>query len=247
MTEIIEKLPLYIKLNEELVKLFKSKFELSQDEGKIFPINSLVSIFEHFEALCWKEIKKQIQDDYKNLLPEPTKARLLKYFEDNKDKGKVINPNNLTTALRKLLGRYLVGTRQEVDIKPEVQLKLYIGKEEFWNKQILNDDNFEVETYEVISDEITIGNAHDLYDILQGDVLLDKELNKEKERKEQERLEKERLEKEKLEKEKKEQQEEAKDPAEIEKEKKAKELDSENEDNPDEDVGDKSDEERDEF
>jgi len=34
-------------------------------EEKVFTINTLVSIFEYFEALCWDDIKKDVLLDYK--------------------------------------------------------------------------------------------------------------------------------------------------------------------------------------
>ena len=70
--KIIESLPNYIILNDELVKLFRSKYEYNQ-EDKIFTINTLVSIFEYFEALCWKEMQKNILLDYKLEIDEKTK------------------------------------------------------------------------------------------------------------------------------------------------------------------------------
>ena len=52
------------------------------------------------------------------------------YFEKNKSEKKIINKENLTSAIRKLISRSISGTRQEMEIKPDTKLKYYIIKEE---------------------------------------------------------------------------------------------------------------------
>ena len=59
--KVIESLPTYIILNNELVQLFKRKYEyyIDMPDLKVFTINTLVSIFEYFESLCWNNMKKK--------------------------------------------------------------------------------------------------------------------------------------------------------------------------------------------
>ena len=61
--KIIEVLPNYIILNDKLIHMFKSKYEFTDLNQKVFTINSLASIFEYFESLRWNEIKKNILPD----------------------------------------------------------------------------------------------------------------------------------------------------------------------------------------
>ena len=178
--KIIESLPNYIILNKELVKLFKSKYEYNPEE-KIFTLNSLVSIFEFFEGLCWKEIQKNIQPDYKLDLQEETKKYILNYFEKLSD-DKIITKNTFTTALRRLIARSLAGSRQEIDIKSESILKLYIEREDLWSKEIINNNLFSEEIDQICQDDILIGNCWKLYNLLDGDSLLN-EIIKIKEKK----------------------------------------------------------------
>ena len=178
--KIIESLPNYIILNKELVKLFKSKYEYNPEE-KIFTLNSLVSIFEFFEGLCWKEIQKNIQPDYKLDLQEETKKYILDYFENLSD-DKIITKNTFTTALRRLIARSLAGSRQEIDIKSESILKLYIEREDLWSKEIINNNLFSEEIDQICQDDILIGNCWKLYNLLDGDSLLN-EIIKIKEKK----------------------------------------------------------------
>ena len=167
--KIIENLPNYIILNENLKNLFKTKYEYADPKQKIFTINSLVSIFEYFESLCWNEIKNNIPPDYKLVLADEPKKFILDYFEKIKNEEKVINVKNFTTALRRLISRSLAGSRQEADIKLDSALKLYIFRADLWPLGFIDNDAFEMQIFEICRDDILIGNCYDLYNILEGD------------------------------------------------------------------------------
>ena len=172
---IIKKLDNYIKLYEDLVKLFKDKYE---NEEKIFRIDCLVSILEYFEDKCWEEIKKNIPQDYTLELSERVKDYIIDYFEDNKNKEKLINKKNFTYCLRKLMSRYIAGLREEAEIKFDAELKLYINKEELWNKDVVNSDLFLNEIFEIFKHKILVGQIWDLYSLLDGDKIMNQELYK---------------------------------------------------------------------
>ena len=176
--KIIEKLPKYIILNDELVKLFKSKYEYNPEE-KIFTVNSLVSIFEYFEALCWKEMQKNILLDYQLELSEETKKYIVEYFNKITE-DKLINKQKFTTALRRLISRSLAGSRQEIDIKSDGALKLYICREDLWSKEVMDNILFDGEIDQICKDDILIGHCWNLFNILDGNILLDMEINKNK-------------------------------------------------------------------
>ena len=175
--QIIDKLPNYITLNSELVELFKTEYENNREE-KLFTLNSLVTIFEYFESLCWKEMRKRILLDYQIDLKEEIKQFVINYF-DKISSQKIINKKNFTEALRRLMSRSIVGTREDIDIKPEQKLKLYISKEELWNKKIIDNPLFDGEVNEICKDEIQIGHCIKLYDLLDGDSFLNKDIYQE--------------------------------------------------------------------
>ena len=178
---IIEKLPNYIVLNEEFDKLIKNRI-YNNPEDKCFTVNSLVSIFEYFEALCWKEMKKNILLDYKLELPEDTKQKIIEYF-NKLTEDKIINKKNFTTALRRLISRSIAGSRQEIDIKSDSQLKLYMNREDLWSKDIIGNELFDMENDQICTDDILVGHCFNLYNVLDGDNILDAELNKNKDNK----------------------------------------------------------------
>ena len=169
INKIINNLPKYFILKVELKELFKSK-SYEEENNKNFTVDSLVSIFEYFEDLCWNEIKKNVLPDYQLELSEKLKNNILLYFNENNKKDKtIINKNNFTLALRKLISRSIAGTRQEVDIKYDAQLKLYIIREDLWNKDILDKNLFYEEIDKICKPEIIIGHSWNLYNILEGD------------------------------------------------------------------------------
>ena len=173
--KIIENLPEYIILNPHLIKMFKDAFEFGEKQS--FTIDSLVSIFEHFESLCWKSMKKNILPDYQLEISEETKKYIIEYFDKNKDQEKLINIKNFTKALRKLISRSIAGSRQEIDIKSDAQLKLYIGRGDLWPIQIVEKDEFINEVFYICKEDIIIGNCMNLYNLLDGDAILDLELH----------------------------------------------------------------------
>ena len=142
-------------------------------DEKLFSIDSLISIFEIFEALCWNMIKKEINPDYKLCIDEETKQIIIKYFEENNNKEKIINKKNFTSALRKLLSRYQIGERQDLS-KNDLQLGLMICKEELWEQNLIENENFGNELFEILTDKITVGHSFDLYNILEGENILNK-------------------------------------------------------------------------
>jgi len=174
--KIIENLPEYIILNPQLIKMFKDSFEFG--DNQVFTIDSLVSIFEHFESLCWKAMKKNILPDYQLELSQETKKYITEYFEKNKDQEKLINIKNFTFALRKLISRSIAGSRQDIDIKSDAELKLYIGRGDLWPTHIVIKDEFVNEIFFICKDDMIIGNCLDLYNCLDGDAILNRELNK---------------------------------------------------------------------
>ena len=177
--KIIEKLPKYIILNEELISLFK-KYNNNNDKNcKLFSVNSLVGIFDYFEALCWDEIKKHIPPDYKQELSEEIIKYIIKYFEQ-KNINKIINKQNLTDSLRKLISRSISGDRQDTEIKNDAKLRFYIIREDLWHKNILNSDKFEEEINVIFKYNILIGQAVSLYSLLDGDNILYEKLFKNK-------------------------------------------------------------------
>ena len=164
--DIITKLSKYIKLNQELIQFLKKHKELGNKNS--FTVKTLIPLFEYFEKLCWEDIKKNVLPDYKLEINEDIKNHILNYFNINEDKN-VIDKRSFATALRKLISRYLSGLRQDTDIDSNINLMLYIIKEDLWDKDIINSEEFEKEINKILSIEIKIGQCFSLYNLIEED------------------------------------------------------------------------------
>ena len=177
--DIIGSLPKYIILEPKLVQFFKTQHEYYY-ESELYTVDSLISIFDYFEALCWKDMKKNIPIDYQEDVPENAKQYIISYFEKNENEKKLINRDNFTSAIRKLISRTIAVTRQEMEIQNSGELKIYIINEDLWNKTTLEGDGFENEIDEIFKNEVKIGQSYKLYIALNGDNILDNKLFKKK-------------------------------------------------------------------
>ena len=154
--------------NQKIKDFFKNKFS----------INTILSIYEYFELLCWDQIKNSVAELYNLDLEEETKKYIIEYFDNNKNKKKLINKQNFTEALRKLMSRYLIGTKQDSDFNEKNSLSLYINKYEFWEKEITENEAFETELKEICPENILISNCKKLFNILEGDIYVNKAMGK---------------------------------------------------------------------
>ena len=169
ISQIINSLPNSAVSNKTFKDFFKDKFS----------INSLLSIYEYFELLCWEQIKCSVSELYNLEIKEESQKYILEYFEQNdNNKNKLINKKSFTEALRKFMSRYLVGTKQDAAYNEGNSLYPYITKLEFWKKGINVDDNLENEIKDICPEEIRISNCKKLYDILEGDKYVNEELGK---------------------------------------------------------------------
>ena len=172
--DIIETLPKYVILNEDLINLFKKH---NNSENKIFTVNSLVSIFEFFEKLCWEQIKKTVSADYQLELSEDIKNYLIDYFSDDKnDNEKIIKLKDFSAALRKIISRFLAGSSQKADIPSEYNLKVYINKADIWNKKIIENNKFQDEIDQIFKFDILVAHCYNLYNLFEKEDIIYEEI-----------------------------------------------------------------------
>jgi hypothetical protein len=119
-------------------------------------------------------------------LPKDIKKVIFNYFNTISLEKKIITRINLSEALRKLISRSIAGTRQETDIKSDLELKLYISREDLWSQEILNDNLFVEEIDKIFGKEILVGHCYCMYKLIKNnDINLDgifkEEKNEEKE------------------------------------------------------------------
>ena len=164
ISNIIQELPNYIELNEELKQFFQ--------ENKNFCVNMLLNIYKYFEHFCWKEIRLNINDQYKAKIDKNKKNEIINYFknyETNKGKNKLITKKDLAFALRRFISRYLAGKRGDTDIDENQKLIGQILRYDLWEIYIIeNEEIFQNEIYSLTFD-LNVSQALDFYETLDGD------------------------------------------------------------------------------
>ena len=177
INDVLEKLHDNITFNKEFINIFKGKKE-ENNKNIIYSINSLVPIFEYLEELFWPEFKKSISEDYFLPLSEKSKKYVIEYFNKIKNQNKLINIQDFVLALRRLISRYLTIPIQETNIKYYFKLNFIIDRDEFWSKKINENNEKDIELDNICQKDILVGNAMDLYNILDGDSFLSKAFDK---------------------------------------------------------------------
>ena len=125
-------------------------------------------------------MKKNIPIDYQDDVSENARNYIIEYFEKNEKAKRIINKENLTFAIRKLISRTIAVTRQEMEIQNTGNLKHYIINEDLWNKTDLETEGFENEIDEIFKYDVLVGQSYKLYVALNGDNILDNKLFKKK-------------------------------------------------------------------
>ena len=163
ISDIIKELPIYIELNKDLKQFFY--------ENKNFSVNKLLNIYKYFEHFSWKEIKLNINEQYKEKIEKDKKIEIINFFkayEPDKN-NKLITKRDLAFALRRLVSRYLAGKRGDTDIDEKQKLIGQIIRYDLWDNYIIqNEDIFQNEIYHLTFD-LKVSQAFDFYEILDGD------------------------------------------------------------------------------
>ena len=169
---IIEK-PSYLKISEDCCEFFEK-------EGNEFEVNKLMNIFFYIEHLCFEDLSKTLQPEYKISIDSKTQEKIKKKLLETNKENKYYSIKDLGAALRRFISRYLVGNRQDVEIDEKRPLAYELSRLDLWEEKIGKLNNLE----ELVKDQLgefklNIGQSFSLYEII-GEK--DKEYIKKKEK-----------------------------------------------------------------
>ena len=187
--DIIKKLPKQINICDEIKLFFKNnekpnkelsfnilekEEEENTDNTVSFGLNTLISIFELFEELCWDSFKDNLVADYLQEINDVWASIINQYFSNIKnDNNKIIKKEQFCTAIRRFISRYLAGKRGENEINENNTLLNEILRPELWEPYFTESETFEMEIgkiMEVTTDEfagsLKVGQALYLYNYL---------------------------------------------------------------------------------
>jgi len=176
LNEILSKIPNYVQINQEL------KSFLNRNE--IFKLKHLLAIYEYIERLCYNQIEENVISDYHIEVSPETKEIIEKYYREL-SRNSIITRKILADAVRKFVSRFLTGKRQEMDINGDVDIFLFISKNELWPRNFTDDNKFEIE-FSQIQDKfnskgkIKVNQAVKFYRILLPEEKVNEEAGPEK-------------------------------------------------------------------
>ena len=151
--DIIRNLPQYIEIDE----LLKSFFIENSDENEnnndgntiqMFSINTLINIYNLIEFICWEQFKNNLNEQYKIMsLSDEVKKSIKNYIESKISENCLIQIEDISAAVRRLISRYLSGKRGDTDIDEYKILFDFIQRADLWKNEFQDDDNFQTEIY----------------------------------------------------------------------------------------------------
>ena len=160
LTEIINNASEDLNLSYDLKNFFNN-------EGKNFTLNNFMDIFFFFEHLCFENLIEILQPEYKALIPEETKNKIIEKLVKQKDQNDKISIKNIASATRRLISRYLVGTSELIDIKEDRDLSFELSREELWEEKIGQLENLKEIIFSEIGEfKLTVGQAYEFYNII---------------------------------------------------------------------------------
>ena len=165
-----------------LIKSLSIDFDFPQDvidffivNEKIIAVDNLIDIYIIFEYLCFEDLIMILKDEYKKDIDENIKKDITYKIQERLE-NKEINYNlifsikNFAIAIRRLISRYLVGSGELNDIKPESELYFELSREDLWNEQLKNIDNLNEKIYGIIGDwKLKVNEAFCLYKLIVND------------------------------------------------------------------------------
>ena len=177
-TILLEKPP-YLKISNDCLEFF-------QKEGNQLEVNKLMNIFFYIEHLCFNDLCKNLQPDFKISIPQEIEEKIKnKLLNKMKKDDKCYSIKDLAAALRRFISRYLVGNRQDVEIDGKRELYFELTRLDLWEEKYGQLENLEELIKEQLGEfKLNVGQAFSLYEIIgEEDKSLIKEmedLNKQK-------------------------------------------------------------------
>ena len=134
LSEAVDKMKKFVEVEKTLKHFLRNNSD--------FTLEKLVEIFNYVEKISWENIKENVSADYKNNLTEKIKEQTDKFYLKFKDEI-IIKKQHLATAARRFVSRFLI---KEDDFDKDKELIYILSfKEEFWKKEVFEDQKFEEE------------------------------------------------------------------------------------------------------
>ena len=157
--KVVENTHQYFKISDDCKKFFIN-------EGKEISISQLMDAFFIFEHLCFDDLSKTLQLDFKITIDENIKSKIIEKLIKNYN-NEAFCLKDLSAALRRYISRYLVGFTQTVDIDNTRSLYYELFREELWEQKIWEKNNLEDILKKQIGEfKLLVGHAYEFYKLI---------------------------------------------------------------------------------
>ena len=163
-----EKMSDIIKNFNNNLTLFNDCINFFTNEGKNFTVIKLKNIFYLFEHLNFNDLIMTLKDEYKQLIPEDIKSKIIQKLITRKDSLNIITIKNLGSATRRFITRYLARITEIFYIDEHKRKLVYeLSRGDLWEEKIRKLDNLEALLDEILSEfNLTVGQAYEFYKII---------------------------------------------------------------------------------
>ena len=156
--DISFRFPQYLRIDADF-------FEFLLDKGKDFTVDKIMGIFFLFEHLCFNDLCKTLQSEYKEEICKEINEKIENNLLNNNNFNNVISFKELAAAVRRFILRYLVGNKKEDNIIPNSLLLPQLRRPDLWEEKIGKLHNLD----ELISNlleglNLTVGQSFKFYE-----------------------------------------------------------------------------------
>ena len=128
-------------------------------------LKDLIGVYSFFELFCFESIIENLPVHYKKEMDNIKKNKIISLFEEKI--FKIISKKPLAIACRKFISRYLVGNRKDSDYNENKNIADYLTRDEFWPKEIINNEiDFSNDIDIIKKENLIIGQCFELYKLL---------------------------------------------------------------------------------
>ena len=158
--DVLLKLPNYIKPSEQMKSFFENH--------ETIKLSSFMDVYEYFEFECFDDSIDNVNEIFRERLEQEERELIMEKLKNYKNK--IFTLEDIEIAVKKIISRFLGGSREE-PVNTGENLFNNLGREEFWSKHIVETKDMDL-TEEVpkLSDNfgnlIKLRNTVDFYHIL---------------------------------------------------------------------------------
>ena len=169
-----------IKREEKIINIINYiyfYFTISDDcknfflnEGKHLTIDKIMNIYIYFEDLCYNDLIKNLQNEYKKQISSKLQNQILNKLNNEKDNFILYSKKDLAASVRRFISRYLIGETQTIDLKEDRDLVFELSREDLWEEKIRKNDNlFDIIKKQIKEFKLTICQAYSFYELIGND------------------------------------------------------------------------------